>query len=276
MTLAELLDSLVGDYKNNGRRSLSTLTAHLKPLRAAFPLDPALSVSETRIERYKAERLEAKKAPATINRELAALRRAFALGVKQKRIAQAPGIEMLAENNARQGFAEPGDFEAVVPHLPEYLRDFARFAYASGWRKGELQTLEWSAVDKENTRVTLRREHSKNGEPRVLPLVGELAEIISRRREAREYQTPTGETALSVYVFHRDGQQVGDFRKSWKAACRAAGLATLLFHDLRRSAVRNLDRAGVTQPVAMQITGHKTASVYRRYRIVNEEIRRAA
>jgi hypothetical protein len=65
---------------------------------------------------------------------------------------------------------------------------------------------------------TLRREHSKNGEPRVLPLVGELAEVISRRREAREYQTPTGETVLSVYVFHRDGQQVGDFRKSWKAA----------------------------------------------------------
>jgi integrase len=292
VTMAELLDGLVQDYKNNGRRSLSTLEAHLKPLRAVFPLDAALNVTEQRIERYKAERLEAKKAPATINRELAALRRAFALGVKQKRISQTPSIELLAENNARQGFAEPGDFERVVAHLPEYLQDFARFAYASGWRKGELKTLEWSVVDRDNTRVTLRREHSKNGEPRVLPLIGELAEIIGRRRQAREFKTPTGESGLSTLVFHLRGQPVGDFRKAWAAACIGAGFsrakvddagrpvvrngetvleAALLFHDLRRSAVRNLYRDGITQSVAMAITGHKTASVYRRYRIVNED-----
>jgi integrase len=218
VNMVELLDGLVQDYKNNGRRSLATLEAHLKPLRAAFPLDAALSVTETRIERYKAERLEAKKAPATINRELAALRRAFALGVKQKLISRAPSIELLTENNARQGFAEPADFEAVVGHLPAYLQDFARFAYASGWRKGELKTLQWSAVDKDNTRVTLRREHSKNGEPRVLPLIGELAEIVARRREARGYKTASGEMALSLHVFHRNGQPVGDIRKSWAAA----------------------------------------------------------
>lgn len=105
----------------------------------------------------------------------------------------------------------------------------------------------------------------------MLPLIGELAEIIGRRRQAREYETASGQTALSVYVFHRGGQPVGDIRKSWKAACRAAGLPALLFHDLRRSAVRNLDRDGVSQSVAMAITGHKTANVYRRYRIVNED-----
>jgi integrase len=290
--LTDLLDALVLDYKNNGRKSLSTLEAHLKPLRAAFPLDAAIHVTETRIEKYKAERLVAR-APATVNRELAALRRAFALAVKQRRISAAPGIEMLAENNARQGFAEPADFEAVVNHLPEYLQGFARFAYASGWRKGELKTLEWSAVDKDNTRVVLRREHSKNGEPRVIPLVGELGDIIARQRGQREYKTATGESALSLYVFHRAGQPIGDFRKAWAAACIAAGFASpkldcdgqpvldakgetvlqpsLIFHDLRRSAVRNFDREGVTQSVAMAITGHKTASVYRRYRIVNEE-----
>jgi integrase len=296
VTLAELLDALVLDYRNNGRKSLTALESHMRPLRAAFPLDAAIHVTEARIEKYKAERLATRK-PATVNRELAALRRAFTLAVRRRRISAAPQIEMLQENNARQGFAEPSDFEAIVGHLPEYLQDFARFAYASGWRKGELKTLEWAAVDKDNARVTLRREYSKNGEPRVIPLVGELAEIIERQRRRREYET-AGTTALSRYVFHRAGQPIGDFRKSWATACVAAGFASpkvtrdgqavvdakgdrmmkasLIFHDLRRSAVRNLDRDGITQSVAMAITGHKTASVYRRYRIVNEEDIRTA
>jgi integrase len=174
----------------------------------------------------------------------------------------------------------------------------ARFAYGSGWRKGEVATLEWPAVDKDNTRVTLRREHSKNGEPRVLPLAGELAEIVGRRRREREYKTPAGETAVSTYVFHRRGEPVGEFRKAWAAACIAAGFTrpkvdatgrpilngkgqpvltpALIFHDLRRSAVRNLVAAGVDQAVAMRVTGHQTISVFQRYRIVSDADVRAA
>lgn len=298
VVMSALFEALVVDYEVNGRKSTDTLKAHLKPLRAAFSLDAAMDVTELRIERYKAGRLAEGRAPATINRELAALKRAFKLMVRRKVLASAPGVAMLAENNARQGFIEPDDFDAVTSNLPVYLKDFARFAYASGWRKGEVTKLQWSAVDKDNTRVTLPRESSKNGEPRVLPLVGELADIIARRRAEREYKTADGETALSIHVFHRRGEPVGDFRKAWTAACIAAGFgrakltdsgsavldrynrpvleASLIFHDLRRSAVRNLDRNGVTQSVAMAITGHKTASVYRRYRIVNEDDIRAA
>ena len=168
----------------------------------------------------------------------------------------------------------------------------------AGWRKGEVATLEWSAVDKDGTRVTLRRERSKNGEPRVLPLVGELGEIIARRREARAYTMRTGRPALAVHVFHRNGVPVRDFRGSWEAACIAAGFArpkvdasgrpvldrkgrpvmtpTLIFHDLRRSAVRNLVAAGVDQAVAMRVTGHQTISVFQRYRIVSDDAVRAA
>ena len=133
-------------------------------------------------------------------------------------MSSAPSIEMLAENNARQGFAEPADFDAIVNHLPQYLQGFVRFAYASGWRKGKLSALEWSAVDSADTRVTLRREHSKNGEPRMIPLVGELSDIIAQQRRQRAYRTVSGE-ALSLYVFHRAEQPVGDFRKAWKGAC---------------------------------------------------------
>jgi integrase len=121
----------------------------------------------------------------------------------------------------------------------------------------------------------LRREHSKNAEPRVLPLIGELATLIERRWVEREYEVPGG-TALAPFVFHQDGQPVGDFRKAWAAACATAGVAGTLFDGLRRSAVRNMDRAGVSQAVAMRISGHKTASVYRRYRIVvGDDLREA-
>jgi integrase len=124
----------------------------------------------------------------------------------------------------------------------------ARFAYLSGWRKSEVQTLGWPDVDRAAGRIVLRREHSKNGEPRVLPLLGDLAALIERRWVAREYQTPDGTSALSPLVFHRDGQPVGDFRKAWETACAAAGVSGTLFHDLRRSAVRNMDRAGGASP----------------------------
>jgi hypothetical protein len=154
---------------------------------------------EAAIRRYidiTKERL--KPAHATINRELAALRRAFAIAVEQARLSAAsvPRVKLFAEHNARQGFVERTDFDSVVSRLAPYLQDYTWFAYGSGWRKAEVATLAWPAADKTSTRVTLRREHSKNGEPRVLPLMGELAEIIDRRRQ-------------DPYVHDRPGRNCG-------------------------------------------------------------------
>ncbi len=71
------------------------------------------------------------------------------------------------------------------------------------------------------------------------------------------------------YVFHRAGEPVKEFRRPWKKACEAAGVPELKFHDLRRTAVRNMRRAGVAQVVRMRITGHRTDSMERRYNIVD-------
>ena len=203
------------------------------------------------------------------------LRKAFRLGVRQKRIAAAPTIDLLAENNVRQGFVEPADFEKIVAVLPEHLRDFMRFAYSTGWRRGEISDLQWSAVNRQTKTIFLGR--SKNGEPRILPLVGELDRIIERRWQLRSIKNRNGSTTIATYVFHcGDGQPIGDTRKSWRTACSKAGTPSLLVHDLRRSAVRNFDKNGVSQIVGMMISGHKTASVYKRYRIVPEnDIREA-
>jgi integrase len=281
--VSELLDALVTEYVTNGRRSWATLPSRLAPLRAAFADMRAVDLTGARVEEYKATRLAATSrrrdrktgaprpvASATINRELAALRKAFRLGVEQERLTTIPVIKLLPERNAREGFLELATFEVLARHLPNPLQDFARFAYVTGWRKGEALTLAWSDVDRAHGRITLRRVHSKTAEPRVLTLVGELGTLIERRWHAREYPVAPETSALSPFVFHRHGQPVGDFRKAWATACAAAGVAGTLFHDLRRSAVRNFEKAGVSQSVAMKISGHKTASVYRRYRIVDE------
>ncbi len=275
VTVADLLDALVLDYRNRKNRTASEIEGRIRPLRAAFGRVRAIDMTADRLERYKAERSAATKAPATINRELAALRRAFRIAVARRRIQTMPTFELLPERNARQGFLEPAAFAVLVAALPAHLQDFARFGYLSGWRKGEIQTLTWADVDRGAGVVTLRAEHSKNGEPRTLPLPGDLTAVVERRWSARVVDRE-GTAKVSPLVFHHEGQPVGDFRKAWATAAKRAGVSGVLFHDLRRSAVRNMDRANVSQSVAMSITGHKTISVYHRYRIVRVDDQRRA
>ena len=188
---------------------------------------------------------------------------------------------MLDENNVREGFLDHGSFLVLLDNLPDYLRSLMEFLYLSGWRIGEAINLKWSAVDLEGKTVRLRIAHSKNKDSRLLPLTGRLWELILQRCKEARPDCP--------YVFHRDGKQIKDCYDAWRSACINAGLGRMeqqasgknkyigpIPHDFRRCAVRNLDRAGVSQSVAMQITGHKTPSIYRGFRIVDERDLREA
>ena len=139
VTVDSLFDAIRLDYELNGHRSLETMLGRLRHLLAAFGGMRAIDVTEQKIERYKAARLSEKTErgnkpvrPGTVNRELTTLRRAFNLAVRHKRIVAAPTVTLLKENNVRQGFVEPEEFGSIVSNLPEYLQDFARFAYETG------------------------------------------------------------------------------------------------------------------------------------------------
>jgi len=268
LSFEDLADMLRRDYVVNGRRSLKKIEGCLNHLRRHFGLFRGVDISADRIKAYVVERREEGAANATVNRELAALKRAFSLAVEEQRLGHAPKVSMLEEHNARQGFLDHAEFVVLRDYLPDHLKDPITFLYFSGWRVGEMRALEWREVDIRAAQVSLRAEHSKNKRPRVLPLAGELKEIIERAQNNRRLDCPR--------VFHHDGRPIGSFRKTWATARRRAGLGGLLVHDFRRTTVRNLVRAGVPEKVAMEITGHKTRAVFERYNIVSDADRRAA
>ncbi len=263
LTIGDLLDALQADYKLRGKASVGNLST-LAGARRAFGTVPALALTAAQVDRYIEKRLADGARPATVNRTTQLVSQAYRLATAQGNLERAPAVRQLSERgNARQGFFSEREFRAVLENLPADLQDFTLFGYLTGWRKSEIASLLWADVEQDVIR--LRGENSKNREGRAIVVDGELAELMARRRQARL----TGSGVLAATVFHRDGAPVREFRRSWATACRLAGVERL-FHDLRRTAVRNMVRAGVPERVTMAISGHKTRSIFDRYNITSE------
>ena len=278
VTVGELLDAYERDIALRELKSAANQKFHVAPVRAAFGDWKAISVTSESIDKVVEQWKREQHASATINRRLQVLGAAFKIGKRTKRVQDVPLIRRLRESNVRQGFFEQSEFGKVLKHLPEYLTDLARFAYLTGWRRSEITGLQWSAVDLKAGQIRL--PDSKNGRSRLIPIAGELVEILKRREAARLVTRPDGEPGIADHVFHRSGAPIKCFRGAWAKALTAAGftakaggrvVALKKFHDMRRSAVRNLVRANVPQTVAMSITGHVTPSVFQRYDITSTE-----
>jgi integrase len=289
--MGTLFDDLLADYRINGKCydwAELKVRVNLRPffggMKAAKIGTDAIREyierrqrPETRVYGANAEKRRKREygpaANGTINRELALLRRALNLGkmATPPKVATVPFIPMLAENNVRKGFFEHGAFLAVRRALPEEIRPVITFAYFTGCRKGEILGLQWPQVDLSEQAVRLEPGETKNDEARMIPLVSELYQALKNQKETRDRYFPE-----SPWVFSRGGKPILEFKNAWAAACKSAGLVDAegepakLFHDLRRTGVRNLIRAGVPERVAMTISGHKTRAVFDRYNIVSE------
>jgi len=282
-SLADLTDMILNDYRANGRRSIDRLEDAIIHLKEFFGPDRrATDLTADRIVAYQAYRQERRHkgravANATINYELAMLRRAFRLASRVGKVAFRPEFEMLHVENARKGFFEADQSRAVVEHLPDYLKPVAMAAYITGWRtKSELLTRQWRHVDIDAGWLRLDPGEGKTAEGRMFPLTPDLRTLLEGQRErVSDLERATGQIIPWIFV-HPDGTPIKNFRYAWAKACRAAGVAGRLVHDFRRTAVRNLERAGVPRSAAMKITGHKTETVYRRYAIVDEGMMREA
>ena len=191
-------------------------------------------------------------ANSTINNSVRLLIRMFSLARDNGKLTAVPKFELL-KTKSRQGFLPPEQFQKLFDAMPTNLQPMLLLLYHSGVRVGEAERIEWAAVDLDAARITLLEGETKNDESRILPLSNSLVGLLSRvkQREGR--------------VFPSKRAMQAAFQK----ACKAAGIEGLMVHDLRRSAVRNLMNASVQQAVAMKISGHRDASVFQRYNVVD-------
>ena len=253
------------DYAVRQLRTQDTARGRVAHLRAVFGGWLATAITSEAVRQYQRTRRAAgaAAATATVNRETSALSRMLALAVRGGQLAQRPVFpERLVENGPRQGFFEHAEYEAVRRYLPPPYQDVLDFAYYSGWRKREILDLEWCEVDAAAGIVRLSPERSKTRVDRILPMSAPIRAVLTRRQALRRVQDPR--------VFRRDAVTVRAWRAAWPEACRRAGVPGRFLHDCRRTAARNLVRAGVPERVAMLLTGHRSRAIFDRYNIVQE------
>lgn len=272
-TFSDLLGCISTDYNNNNRKM--DLRGPFKHLGSVFSGDFAKDITAGRIARYTEVRLATGAAPATINRELATLRRAFNIALRQGKVTAVPLFDLLREQNVRKGFFEREQLDTVMRHLPEHLKPVIMTCYITGWRKEEVLSRKLQHVDLDAGFLRLEPGETKNGQGRMFPLTTDLRLVLSQQM-ARNHSWAKENATITPYLFLYQGHRLHDFKTAWHTACKAAGLPGALVHDFRRTAVRNLERAGVSRSAAMQITGHLSESVYRRYAIVDEDMMREA
>jgi integrase len=296
----ELFELLLARYHRKQAKTTSTLKQrldlHLKPF---FGRRRAREVDTGTIDRYIRMREQQAAKPATINRELSALKAAFSCGREAKRVTVIPVIHMFREDNTRTGFATDQEYSRLATECGKvglWLRAMLAVAFNYGWRLGELTRLRVRQIDVAERTIRLEPGTTKNRKGRQVVMTSEVATLLAACVSGK---------GPDDFVFTREaGQPVRDFRDTWHACCIRAqvsgqdgtsryecvkcGAVTTtakcktcgsrkrvyrgtLFHDLRRTACRNLRRLGISETVSMKISGHRTSAIFKRYDIVSDE-----
>ena len=271
VTCGELLNDFLEYAKGNVRESTEYIYRKVteNSLRRFFGHLKAQKVTTETLKEYRRKRNAEGRTDSTANRELALLRIAFKLGQEctPRKVNICPKFPMVQENNVRTGFLSDDEYGALLKELPAELKPLFVTACETGIRLGELRVIRWNQLDLAEGFISLEPAETKNGQGRMVPiLAGEMQDLLTEAKQERDEGWPN-----SPWVFNREGEPIKDFRASWEAACKRAGVPDLKFHDLRRTAVRNMRRAGVPQVVRMKISGHKTDSMERRYNIVDAD-----
>ncbi len=257
----DLLGLVLEDYEVRG-----VAQAYISSLKVKSILNPRLgdikasSLTTAKIKQYIRDRLKTVKS-GTVNREMALLHRAYQLGHQHdpSLVGRVPHFPKLPEGEPRKGFLKPEIYRKLLLELPEELRLLFVIAYHVGLRRGALLRIKWSQVDLNASCIWMDGVRAnRKPEPVAVPIYGDMSKFL------------TTQPKQSEYLFARGLRPIKTFRESWNQACERAGVPELLFHDLRRTAVRNLRRAGVAETVIMKITGHRTRSVFERYNITDQ------
>jgi integrase len=300
VTVNQLLDGLVAEYEYSGEDGISRevslpMKSHLKCLREFFGVMRAMTVHKCHVQAF-IDKLKAEgKKNATINRPLQMLGQAYKIAVTSdppvlSRLLRVPKLS--EKNNVRKGKFTNVEAEMLFASLPAYMKGVARFAYETGARAGEILKLKWSYL--QQAAIGVPGTDCKNGKARTIALTPRLEEIIAVRCAAR---VPNCEL-----IFHNQGHAIHDYRHCWQTACVLNGLGSFycrtcrdadrnfdsildaekkcskcgkkchapkyvgrIFHDFRRSAAHEMWKAGNSAQDCMEVTGHLTESMFKRY-----------
>lgn len=281
---ADLRRGLLQSYTELGNKSLITTADGTENICGLPALDkffeygkdkpgwPVLRITTDAAREFTKKRRRQGAANDTINGSLALLRRMLRLANEERKLHVVPKIPLLRAGAARTGFLDRGKFEELLGHIPKNLKPLYTLLYYCGVRLGEALKIEWSQVDLAGKMIRLEANQTKNSEARQIPLPDVLTTMIEKLPK------------------HGKVFDSKNYRKCWHKACVAVGLGSLekvegkaaerydglIIHDLRRSAIKNMIDVGVNEQVAMEISGHKTREVFRRYNIVTSADTQAA
>jgi integrase len=260
------------------KRSWPRDRTSIRALKAYFEGKRVTDITPALIELYRTWRRETisrrghSVTTASINRELACLKRMF--NVARKGLIVLKGgvpaanpvasVSLERENNTRDRVLSREEFDRLMAAAPMHLKPILLTAHHTGMRKGEILNLTWDRVDVKAGVMRLRPEDTKTQEGRLVPMTKELSETL---RNVTIYLDAAGHRV--PYVFTYAGKRIGSVRRAFETTCRKAGLANVVFHDLRHTFVTNMRRASVDYFRIMAITGHKTMSVFKRYHTID-------
>ncbi len=267
-TVSDLLRLYLEDQRRQQRHSHKQADGYVRlHLEPAFRKIKASALTTKMIKAFIDQKQVAEYANASINRWLEALRRAYTLGLKElpPLVYVAPEIEdlMLDENdNVREGFLEHEQYARLRDELPDHQKLILVIGYHLGMRRGEILKLRWDQVDWDANLIRLEKKQTKGKRARNAPLYGELRAWFEMTYSARDPNCP--------FIVSWKGHGITEAKTAWKKARERAGIPGLLIHDLRRTAIRNMIRAGISEKRAMEISGHKTNNIFKRYDITDE------
>jgi integrase len=288
-TFEELKEIYFTNFDRKQKKDKERAELAIKHLEEIFKGYRVINITEKLIEEYAKGRLKEEVSRATVNRELSVLRAMLRLGVRHKLVSldRMPTIEMYAPSDPRQGFIEREQYQKLLDALPEWLKPVLTFAFQTAWRKEEILGLKWAHIDMTERQITLPSRMSKNGKARPI-YADDVVYTVLKEQNQKQFQDGIEGFPFVFYRMRSTGgsrserkenrkpERIGDFKKVWAKACEKAGLEGLLFHDLRRSAIREMVRNGYSESVAMQISGHSTRAVFDRYNIVSLDDQKAA
>jgi integrase len=253
-----------------GRRDMKEREIRLNAFCKRFPGKALDEITFESIEAWRTV-LSDSVSPATVNRYLAAASHMFTEAVRRGLCSKNPclGVERLQEPKGRVGFLKPEEAIALLLSAEPWLKPMLVIAMNTGMRKGEICNLLRSDLEYGFAHV----RHSKNKEARVVPLTetvqAELSQLVPRINHPYLFSGPEGEPLVLNWqeTNCEPGLQYREtlMSKALQRACKKAGIKQITFHFLRHHAISMMAMSGIDLDTRMEIAGHKTTAMARKY-----------